>query len=497
MKSCIHKFQYLRFDGRSVSLFRILLGISILYNLLFIKLPFTAQFWGEHTIIPVQVMQFMNGKDAFSTFDYIRNDLFAYGWMGTSILLGVLFTIGFRTRLISFLLLFFYFNILQAFARYNPGFDKYTFQLLTWSCFLPLSSFFSIQKEDIKKQIPLWVSIILIVQLCWIYCCTGLAKYGEAWTDGYAVKIMASDIWNASGMASFFADKSWVYRPLTYLTLFFEVMLPFLILIPSRRDVLRYAAVIFLIAFHGSIFLLTDVGSFSITGIAAAGLLLPASFWDSIGYQKNADYMKPVGSKLKMLALTVLTAFILYVICEKNLLFLTKNSAWRNSASAKAAAHLLKVIDIPVFVENSFLFQNWKMFAPNPITEAGWLSIEYKGEDGILYDFFTDEIIPATRYKINFHPKGMEMHLLSYARAMHNSDKWYTRVFIKYWYFYQLALRKIPKSEYGNYYLAEYRYVIQPNDTGPVRNITKQLYDDKAMENISVSLPADFVKPVQ
>ncbi len=475
MKSCFHNFDYLRLDGRSVSLFRILLGVSILYNLIFIKLPYTAQFWGEHTIIPVQVMQFMNGKDAFSIFDYIRNDLFAYGWMGVSILLAVLFTIGFRTQLISFLLLFFYFNILQAFARYNPGFDKYTFQLLTWSCFLPLSNFFSVQNKDAKKEIPTWVSVILVVQLCWIYCCTGLAKYGDSWINGYAVKIMASDVWNASSMASFFAENNWVYKPLTYLTLFFEVLFPFLILIPSPRDVLRYTAIIFLIVFHGSIFLLTDVGSFSLTGLAAAMLLLPASFWDKIGYQRSICYVQPESSRLKTYFLTILTASVLFIISEKNIVFLAKNSAWRNSVSSNATVYILKKIDIPVFIENSFLFQNWKMFAPNPIMEAGWLSIEYKGEDGLLYDLFTDEIIPATQHKINFQPRGMEMHLLSYARAMHNNDKWYTRVFIKYWYFYQLAIRKIPKSEYGNYYLAEYRYLIQPDDTGSLKNITKQL----------------------
>ncbi|MFN8237716.1 MAG: HTTM domain-containing protein [Chitinophagales bacterium] len=497
MKSCFHKLGYLRLDGRSVSLFRILLGVSILYNLLFIKLPYTSQFWGEHTIIPVSVMQLMNGKDAFSIFDYVRNDFFAYGWMAVSILLAILFTIGFYTQLVSFLLLFFYFNILQAFSRYNPGFDKYTFQLLTWSCFLPLGNFFTISKTDIRKQIPLSVSVILIVQLCWIYFCTGLAKYGDSWLNGYAVKIMASDAWNASSLAAFFSDNSWVYKPLTYLTLFLEVAFPFLILIPSHKDILKYIAVVFLMIFHGSIFLLTDVGNFSITGIAAAAVLLPASFWDRVGYKRSVSYFIPKYSKIKIAILTVLTAFVVYVISEKNILFLTKNSAWRNSASANITSAILQKTDIPVFIENSFLFQNWKMFAPNPIMDAGWISIEYKGEDGLLYDLFTDEIVPVSRYKINFQPKGMEMHLLSYARAMHNSDKWYTRVFVKYWYFYQLDIRKIPRNKYDNYFLAEYRYVIQPAEKSSVKNITKQLYGYKALESIATSLPADFVKPVE
>jgi uncharacterized membrane protein YphA (DoxX/SURF4 family) len=104
------KMAHLDLDERSVALFRILLGISILYSLILIKFSYTTEFWGEHRLIPINIMQEMNGKDAFSIFDYIQNDIFAYCWIFTTIFLTILYTIGFQTKIVSFLLLFIFFN---------------------------------------------------------------------------------------------------------------------------------------------------------------------------------------------------------------------------------------------------------------------------------------------------------------------------------------------------------------------------------------------------
>jgi hypothetical protein len=104
------KIAHLDLDERSVALFRIILGISILYSLIFIKFSYTTEFWGEHRLIPINIMQEMNGKDAFSIFDYIQNDIFAYCWISTTIFLLIFYTVEFQTKIVSFLLLFFFFN---------------------------------------------------------------------------------------------------------------------------------------------------------------------------------------------------------------------------------------------------------------------------------------------------------------------------------------------------------------------------------------------------
>ena len=254
MHSISKKTDHLNLDERSISIFRIFLGISILYSLIIIKFPYTIEFWGKDRLIPIEIMQAMNGKDAFSIFDYIQNDSFAYFWMISSIILSILYTLGIQTRIVSVLLLFFFFNILQAYARYNNGFDKYTFQMLTWSCFLPLNNYFSLQKIINRKKVNQLISFIIIIQICFIYFSTGIVKYGDAWKQGYAVKILASEMWYPGKFASFFTNNEFLYTILTYATLFFEITFPIFILVNYKNNILRYVGIIFLLGFHISIF---------------------------------------------------------------------------------------------------------------------------------------------------------------------------------------------------------------------------------------------------
>ncbi len=132
----------------SLALFRILLGISLLYNLCLVKLPYATAFYGSDPMIPAPLFRAMNGNTAFSVFDWVRNDIFAYIFIGIGIVSSLLLTIGFRTRYAAIVSLFVYWNLLQASAKFVFGFDFYTFQLLFWACFLPLDGAFALQKKN-------------------------------------------------------------------------------------------------------------------------------------------------------------------------------------------------------------------------------------------------------------------------------------------------------------------------------------------------------------
>lgn len=483
IKNYLH---HINFDERSVSLFRIVLGISILYSLVIIKLPYTVEFWGKDRLIPIELMQAMNGKDAFSIFDFIQKNTFAHIWIWVTILLAIFYTIGMHTRIVSVVLLFFFFNLLQAYARYNNGFDKYTFHMLTWSCFLPLSNYFSLQKNSRRNKINLLVTCILITQICFIYFSTGIVKYGDAWKHGYAVKILASEMWYPRALASIFNSHATIYTFFTYATLVFEVAFPILILVHYKNNLLRYIAILFLLGFHISIFFISDVGNFSITGVAVAVLLLPSTFWDKLEiplvpsnilqYNKYTNYI-----------FVFLTSFVMYTLIQKNLLFISNTyNLYDNERSI--FNKFLRKMDIPLLVENSFQFQNWKMFAPNPASRCGWLSIEYKGGDGLLYDFFTDEIVSNTEHKVRYVPKGQERYLMSYARMFKLQDIYYSRVFLKHWFFKQLKEKKIPPSAYSNYFLAEYKAEF-PKGSTEMNPVEKELYTYEAIQNLDITLP--------
>lgn len=483
----IKSIEYLRLDERSVAIFRIVLGISILYSLIILKLPYTVEFWGEHTIIPINILQKANGIGSWSIFDYVRKDGFAYFWMSVSIVLAVLFTIGWQTKIVSFLLLFFFFNILQAYTRYNTGFDKYTFQLLTWACFLPLSNFFSIKNNTQKIKTPLWVSVIVIVQIAMVYFITGLAKTGDAWKNGYAVQVLTSDLWMRYTTAEIFRDNAWLYMPLTYATLLLDYLFPFFLFIKFKNNVLRYFAIIYLLGFHISIFSLVDVANFSITGVAAAMIIIPSSFWEKLKIQQGFKFYSTIKSNSQKMMIYGFTIFVLYTIVQKNLLFYTRLDVYKTKHES-IAYKFFNAINIPTVVQNSFQFQYWKMYAPSPASEGGWLSIEYKGEDGFLYDYFTKGLLSNTEHKISFRPKGMEAFLLFNGRSFKYEDRWYSAIFMRYWLSYQLKKNKIPVSSYNNYYLAVYSLDVSQQDAD-LSQVHKEIIPLDVLET--------FVKPYE
>lgn len=488
--------QHLRLDERSVALFRIILGFSILYNLILIKFPYVTEIWGQHVVIPLDVLKFIEGKGTLSVFDYIRNDAFAYIWIVLTIVLSIFFTAGIYTRLTSILLTFFYFNLLQAFTSYSLGYDRYTFQLLFWSCFLPLNNHFSVLKGKTTFKVSLPISIIILVQISWIYFASGISKYGDSWINGYAVRILASDLWNSRILASVFANHNWLYTPLTYLTLLFEISLPILIFLPFKSNILRYISILFLIGFHASIFLISDVGSFSITGIAAAALLVPSSFWENsmkLNGKVNSDFGVEK-SQYKRILIRAMCIIVILTISIKNILFILKTGPIKDEVLVKKIVSSLHSNDKSTLIYHSFLTQEWKMFAPDPVRDVGWLTIEYVGEDNLYYDFFTDDIVMPNEFNIRYKPHGLEFHLLLIARAFHSESKWKSKVFLKYWYLRQLEAKNIAPENYSKFYLAEYRYYIGDEKEKLSQKIERRLYTTSDILSINTRLPSNSGK---
>ena len=76
------------------------------------------------------------------------------------------------------------------------------------------------------------------------------------------------------------------------------------------------------------------------------------------------------------------------------------------------------------------------MFAPEPSNQGGWISIEYIGDDGILYDLFSNTPISLTQHTLNFNLHGMEKKKFYYPMAECLSIKTNgLPLFLKNWYF--------------------------------------------------------------
>lgn len=418
---------------------------------------------GENRVVPADVMKEMQGKNTFSLFDYVFSDTFAYFYTYTTIFLAVLFTLGVYTRYVSIALLLMFWNLLQGISFYCFGFDFYTFQVLFWAAFLPLDNFFSLKKSSIRKP-SLSISIAFLVQIAWIYFATGIAKYGQSWQGGYAIRNMLLDIAYIKPMATFFVDSPLLYKPLTYMTLLFEYATPLLLFIPVKNHIGKYLMVGFLLGFHFFIFAMSNVGNFSISGLSVALLLLPKHFWEQVFNEgplrfENLNKETKVFSYLKYGFVIV----AVYVISISNLVFFTKYSALKTKENAKELEELVSKFIINSPVKTSFFLQHWKMFAPNPPMKGGWVTIEYTSKtDGYNYDLFTGSLVTDTETKPALPYKGVEYYLMNYARGyVYSQEGRKIRIFLKYWYPKAIINRGFDfEKEKDNFKFVDYAFEI-------------------------------------
>ncbi|UPT69130.1 MAG: hypothetical protein M0D57_11165 [Sphingobacteriales bacterium JAD_PAG50586_3] len=451
-----NRFEFLRFDHRSIGWFQVLLGISLIYNLV-LRFGYAVELYGEHSIIPGDIMLKMNGPASYSVFDYIRNDLFSKVFIVIALLFCLGYIWGKYYRFFAIGLTFLYWNLLQGSSSFVFGFEFFSFQLLFWSCFLPVGHRLWFTKSHVYQKPYMIVCVALTIQIVWVYFATGIVKYGVSWHEGYAVRNMLMDHMATWGLASTIAGSAFLYKSLTYFTLFFELTFPFLIFNPYKNNITRLLAVVFLISFHLGIMLSYHVANFSVSGVAVAMLLIPAWLWD----KTPARSIKPENAvPTANVWLKVFCFFAIYVISIKSIIFSVKYGS-KKSAKTESTAKKLGYIDIPKLVKVSFFTQHWKMFAPNPPVKCGWLALEELKDNGDIIDVMSGQKVLEQPLQL-WKPSGFEYYLLMYARNFDapegSSGKF--QVFLKYWIPYKLKQVNKDKVDIKNIFLTDYLYII-------------------------------------
>ncbi len=475
-------------DGRSLSLFRILLGISILYNLIVIKVSYLHELIGSKALFTVEEWKFLNGSNALNFFYFIHADWFVTLVLSISILLAFLFTLGFYSQIVSILLFFLLYNIQSSVSAFINGYDFYTQHLLFFSIFLPLDNHFSILK---RFKLPNWnttvnkyFSIAILFQISLVYFNTGIVKSGISWHNGYAIKMMSMDLWNARFFSDFLVNNDLISYFLNYFTLLFECFSPILIFVPIRKFIGRYVIVITLVLFHISVFFTLDVANFSITGLAAAAVLLPSTFWETKFLSFKSESNGTASNTPSKVFLYVVVILLLY----KSLFFWIQWGPFRSEEWNYKLYKSSSAYNIQNPLKLSILTQNWKMFAPNPPVRVGWFTIEEVGDDGLLYDFFTHEIVNPHENVLRYKPSGMLMQILSNSREYDYDDCWRQRFFLKKW------IHKNLYERYGSDYLknkiffADYQSNIK---------IDRMLVDDPVIQKKLITIDAIYKLPIK
>lgn len=134
--------------------------------------------------------------------------------------------------------------------------------------------------------VPPWAVRLVQIQLCVIYLTTGLVKLkGDGispagwplgtWWDGTSVHYVLNYVTMSRWSFAQFPQPLWLTAPLSYLSVWWEVLFPLLVLWRPTRS----AALVFGLLFHTGIWLTIEVGWFSFYTMTYYAVWVPDWFW--------------------------------------------------------------------------------------------------------------------------------------------------------------------------------------------------------------------------
>jgi hypothetical protein len=227
-------------DGRAYGLLRIVFGLVAVLSLLAVR-PFLDVFYGSGAVCPQDFPAFLGSPWAVRAV-----------W-GLGIIAALLMTAGVLVRVVSvpvYLVLAFFFL-----TPCRP--DNYGDQILVSTAFLMM--FCPSGKKDVSpwlhKTFRLFVGTLYLVPVL-------IRLGGEKWWDGTAAWSALADpstsrVWEALSRDPWLLPV-WAYAAITYVSLAFEALFPFLIWVKRLRTPLVVAGLVF----HAGMGILLDLGLF-------------------------------------------------------------------------------------------------------------------------------------------------------------------------------------------------------------------------------------------
>lgn len=339
-------FSLFTIDPRSLALFRVSLGLMLLWDLFDRSFAMAVHYahsgtglsWSLHSLSPNLYWQIF---------------LFV-----VAALAALSLTLGFKIRAataVSFLLL----TSLHHHNHYLVfGADSILRLLLFWSIFLPFEK---------KQPILSPASIGILIQVAVIFIFSGSYKISEPlWLSGEAVDRALAYCPGVLGL--YLRNFEGLTKILTYVTLASQLLLPILAFVPR----LRLWITLYFILMEILMALFMDLTIFPFACIVAWILFLPESFWIRLGFNSKGE-TKSAPINLKIMSLGLLLA-----------LFIPLGARFNQKEDS--------------FFVTFGLNQIWKMFAPPP-THSQWSRILIRDKKGVETDYFTGKAFdPNEKY---------------------------------------------------------------------------------------------------
>lgn len=286
-------------DSRALGIYRILLGWLCFWDI-FRRWDFIDIFYSD-----LGIKSQYAKNTSFTIFNYIGNDSnFVHLIFIIGILFSILLMIGYRSKFSHFIITIIIISIHVSVTKVGNSGDMFLNCMLIWTFFLPLGRSISIDslikslttfKENTllelnnkslgvnkPKQVYSIAYFAVLFQISAIYFFTALDKHGYDWSQGKAFyKMLQLDGFITS---IGYSIREYISYPIskisTYLALYLEYSVVFLLFIPFYKHIFRLLAIISLTIFHLMIRLTINVGLFSQVMITSFTLLLDEKIFD-------------------------------------------------------------------------------------------------------------------------------------------------------------------------------------------------------------------------
>src|ERR671912_1451365 len=273
-------------DLRSLAVFRIVLALLVLADLAN-RATDLYQHYADAGVLPRTVLV----EEVLSPWVFSLNLMnggafFQALLFGGAALAAISMLLGFRTRLMIFVV----WVLLLSIQLRNPlvnGSDSLLLRmLLFWGMLLPLGAYWSIDRARaaLPRPSPRFLSLAtfgLFMQIAFVYWFTSALKSGPEWRTDYTALYYALSLDQlATPIGQLLLDFPSLLQVLTFGTFALEALGPLLLFCPFFTGPVRTGAAFAFMGLHFGIWLTMDIGIFPWISAFCMVCFFPTWFWD-------------------------------------------------------------------------------------------------------------------------------------------------------------------------------------------------------------------------
>lgn len=267
-----------RLDLRSLALGRVFLGLVLLWDLT-LSFFWRHRYYDELGVLPRAEFAGLTGLEStWSPYFLLSETGFTTFLLLLTIVCAGLFTIGWRTRVVTPAMWF----LMLSLHERNPwiliGGDSWLRATLFWLIFLPCARYYSLdareqsEDEESPTTIASAASLGLVVQVVFIYLWAGIAKSGEGYRDGTSLYYLLSGSEFGQPRARWLLYFPSVLRTASQMVPWLEVGSACCLIVPFATSYSRRLGIVLLACLHGGIWYGMRLHHF--TAVAFATLLM-------------------------------------------------------------------------------------------------------------------------------------------------------------------------------------------------------------------------------